>query len=611
MKKYYDVIVVGGGHSGIEASLVVSRLGLKCLLITQHISTIGRLSCNPAIGGLAKGHIVKEIDALGGLMGRASDASCIQFKTLNTSKGRAVWSPRAQVDKLKYQLFVQSALLENNNIDILSDEVVDIIVNNNTLSGIKTINGNVYECSATIITTGTFLSGLIHIGTSTYPAGRMGELPSCHLSSKLEMLGFERNRLKTGTPPRILASSVDYSLLEKSLGDDRPGNFSLFSKNSHRTLSEPCFLTYTNNFVHKYLEDNLKLSAMYSGRISGIGPRYCPSIEDKIVRFSGRDRHHLFLEPEWKGSDQLYVNGFSTSMPENIQLEALRKIPALKDVKLVRPGYAIEYDYFPARQLKNTLETKQISGLYFAGQLNGTSGYEEAAAQGLVAGINSVHKILGKKEMCLERYESYIGVLIDDLITKHIDEPYRMFTSRAEHRLNLRPDNVYRRLGDVAIKNNLLDDNQRRVVVEHNSNFKTLFNIVDNSSVLWEGSRHRAVDLLKRPGVCLNNSAFCKIETSSFNEETVFEVETEIKYSGYVNIERNRIRKQIGLSKNKIPKNFDYSLIKGLSSESVEKLSKVKPQTLAQAGSIGGIRPSDIVIISVFIKSTSDVSCET
>ena len=593
------IAIIGGGHAGVEAALAISRAGLYCYLITMDHNTIARMSCNPAIGGLAKGHLVREIDSLGGIMGLAADKTAIQFKTLNKSKGRAVWSPRAQVDKIKYSAFISNKINNNKNIKIISDEAVDIYVNKQKVSGIKLKQGGRLNIGSLIITTGTFLGGKIHIGDRSYMAGRFAEPPSRGITESLLSFGFESYRLKTGTPPRLLAESINWSVLDLALGDDKINYFSIKTDNTTKTPNTPCYIAQTNQVTHKILKDNLKRSPMYSGKINAIGPRYCPSVEDKVVRFANKDSHQLFLEPEWENSQQIYVNGFSTSMPEDVQTKALRTIKGLEKTELIRPGYAIEYDYFPSRQLKASLETKRVSGLFFAGQLNGTSGYEEAAAQGLVAGINAAHYINKTKPMILDRSLSYIGVLIDDLITKEINEPYRMFTSRAEARLFLRQDNADLRLSEVGIKHGLLSPQQINIFSHYKESYQTIKNILIESSIKENNKKYSLWNYLKRPEA--NILTLRGFGFSKFTERVLFSVESEAKYEGYINIQSSRNNKIKKLEKLLIPIGTDFTKIKNLSSESVEKLSLIQPETLGQASRIGGVRQSDIATLSFYL----------
>ncbi len=586
-----DIVIAGGGHAGVEAALIASKLGVQVKLVSIDLDAIARMSCNPAIGGLAKGHLVREIDALGGIMGKAADVNTLQHKTLNKSKGRAVWSPRAQVDKITYSSFVLNAVKSNQNITLIQGEISSFITKSGKIVKAVLSSGESISCSALIITSGTFLKGKIHIGSKSFPAGRFGERPAKGLTECLESHGFESGRLKTGTPPRILASSVDWSLCEKSLGDLEPNPFSIDMPRPFNPKNIPCYISYTNKNSHNLIQENIMTSAMFSGKIAAIGPRYCPSIEDKISRFSDRDRHQLFLEPEWLDSDQIYINGFSTSLSEKIQISALQKIKGLENCKLIRPGYAIEYDYFPSRQLKSTLETKNIGGLFLAGQINGTSGYEEAAAQGLVSGINASAYILKFSPLVLKRTESYIGVLIDDLITKHINEPYRMFTSSAEHRLYLRPDNVYTRLAKYAFKLNLYSPQRANAIT----------NMLKEESLVKKKISNRSRKLIKHPNRSING-VLGKKHCSKYQKETLFNVETDIKYEGYVNIERERIKKLSKLENTKIPSNINYLSIRNLSTESKEKLMRVRPETLGQASRIAGVRSSDIMLVAFSLK---------
>jgi len=598
-----NIVIAGGGHAGIEAAFAASRLGVPVLLVTMDISAIGRMSCNPAIGGLGKGHLVQEIDALGGIMGLATDRAGIQFKMLNTSKGRAVWSLRAQVDKKKYHQFIQNKICSLKNITILNDEVLDFTVDNFGIKAVVLRSGGTVGARSLIVCGGTFLNGLIHIGNETYPAGRFGEKASFSISDHIVNKGFTTSRLKTGTPPRLLSKSIDWDLTAPSLGDDNPAPFSLLSSRPFSPKNVPCHIVDTNINVHSMLADNLDLSAIYSGAISGVGPRYCPSIEDKIVRFSDRDRHQLFLEPEWLGSSQIYVNGFSTSMPRHIQEGALKQIPALKSVSLIRPGYAIEYDYFPTHQLKSTLETKKISGLYFAGQLNGTSGYEEAAAQGLVAGANAALKMLERSPLVLRRDQAYIGVLIDDLITKDIDEPYRMFTSRAEHRLSLRGDNAPARLTKMGRDVGLVSDRQYNLFLSYYESVSKIKKCCASTRISLDNGHILISDYIKRPEKSLFDKDILTRFFNGFSEEALFTAETDIKYEGYVKIENLRVAKIRGLEKVLIPRQFDFKSLPGLSNESREKLIRIRPETLGQASRLSGVRPSDLGVLAIYLQA--------
>ena len=599
-----SVVVVGGGHAGVEAAFAVANLGLRAVLVTMDVNAVGRMSCNPAIGGLGKGHLVKEIDALGGIMGRASDVCGLQFKVLNKSKGRAVWSPRAQIDKHKYAIYIQRFFSSHKNISIIQDEAVDFSVDNGRVSSVVLRKGGALKTSALIVCSGTFLNGLIHIGNEQFSAGRFGERAVVSLSHILVNKGFRVSRLKTGTPPRLLSSSIKWDGLQLSKGDENPTPFSILTERPFKPKNIPCHIVDTNPKVHKILSDNLQKSAMYSGNIGGVGPRYCPSIEDKIVRFSDRDKHQLFLEPEWINSNQIYVNGFSTSMPKHVQETALRSISGLKDVKLIRPGYAIEYDYFPSSQLKSTLETKMIDGLFFAGQMNGTSGYEEAAAQGLIAGANAGLKLLNRDPLILGRDQAYIGVLIDDLITKDINEPYRMFTSSAEYRLSLRADSAPIRLTKKAYKLGLIQENQYTLFKAYKTSVDDIVKYCKKNSVVVGGEKLLLSDYIKRPK---NYLISCKEGRKLLNDyliDSVFTAETDIKYEGYVKIENSRVKNLRKMESVVIPYLFDYSSLPNLSSESKEKLESVRPETLGQASRIAGVRPADIGVLALFLKSS-------
>ena len=601
-----NILIAGGGHAGIEAAAAISKMGHKCTMVTMDSSAIGRMSCNPAIGGLAKGHLVKEIDALGGLMGLVADQSTIQNKILNKSKGRAVWSPRSQIDKIKYTEIIQETIYNDDNIKIIEDEVLDFnIVNNKVVSAVLKGRGDI-KCSALIITCGTFMSGLIHIGNRSFKGGRIGEKRSYGLTESLLNKGFKVGRLKTGTPPRVNKDSIDFSKLEVAGGELKPMPFSMFTPKPFKPKNLDCYLAYTTKKTHKIIKENINLSSMFAGNIEGVGPRYCPSVEDKIIRFADKDRHQLFLEPEWEGANQIYVNGFSTSLPEGVQKKALRSIKGLEEVEFIRPGYAIEYDYIPTYQLRATLESKNIKGLFCAGQINGTSGYEEAAAQGLVSGINAVHRLCGTTPLILSRATSYIGVLIDDLVTKHIDEPYRMFTSRAENRLSLRADTAPLRLCDIAIQNNMLTANQIDVYKDFFNNYNKLNSLVSKTKLLYNRDKVGLSDFIKRPEV-----TFSKIDDKNiknlldqFDNDVVFSVETAIKYAGYEKRELERIQKIKKLDGLVIPKATKFHSIPNLSNESIEKLSVVKPETLGQASRIAGVRPSDVAVLSIYLTSS-------
>ena len=596
----YPIYIVGGGHAGIEAAFAISRIGLKVVIVTMDAAATARMSCNPAIGGLAKSHLVHEIDALGGIMSIAADHAGIQFKTLNISKGRAVQSLRVQTDKKKYPKFVRSLIDKDQNIKIIEGEVVAFDVNNGAVSSLNLRSGDKINCSALIITSGTFLNGLIHIGNKSFRAGRIGEGSSIGLTETLRSFGFDTGRLKTGTPPRVLKKSIDWSCVESSPGDANPTPFSLFRSKSLINTNIDSFSVNTNSYSHNILLDNLESSPMFSGKIDAVGPRYCPSIEDKVVRFSSQNSHSLFLEPEWLGSDQIYLGGFSTSMPEEVQIKCLKTIKAFKNIDFIRPGYAIEYDYVPTYQLKSTLESKQINNLYCAGQINGTSGYEEAAAQGLIAGANAALKTLDKDPIIINRDEGYIGVLIDDLVTKSINEPYRMFTSRAEYRLSLRPDNVYERLSKKAADSGLISKSLYNKYLNLLKKSEFFSDKINMQKIEDGGKKIKLNHFLKRPNTSIFDFFDSKNRLDSFS---LYSLETKIKYEGYIAIEKKRAEKVASLEKSLIPPSFDYSKIANLSSEAVEKLALVRPETVAQAGRIDGVSRSDISSLCLFLSS--------
>ena len=617
-KKDFDLIVCGAGHAGVESALIASHLGCSVGVVTLDVFAIGRMSCNPAIGGLAKGQIVKEIDVLGGVMGLATDTSGLQFKILNKSKGKSVWSPRAQVDKRFYERFVSRIIKSNKSITVIEGEVVALKMFGDAVRGVVLRGGQTLSATSVVLTCGTFLSGLIHVGQKKIRAGRMGESGAEGITEALNAIGFRSGRLKTGTPPRLDASSINWKLCEVSLGDKKPSPFSYRTK-KFKPPNIPCHTIKTNAECKSIIKKNLSKSPMFSGDVSGAGPRYCPSIEDKIHRFAHHSSHLLHLEPEWTKSDQIYLNGFSTSLPESVQLKALRQIPALKNVRFFRPGYAIEYDFFPPAQLKASLETKAISGLFFAGQINGTSGYEEAAAQGLIAGINANNFIKNKAPLILGRSNSYIGVLIDDLITKDTDEPYRMFTSRAEYRILLRYSNAHERLADISQSHGLLDKKTtvtiKNILMTHNNIVNQLKKKISpqeaNGVLLKKGEsiiqkNTELASLLKRPQINIYDLKQFFIKKTNikknlvyFFDEIMVEVESIIKYSGYIkrqNEEVLRLQKQENLL---IPKNTNYYNIKSISKEAQEKLSLVNPETLGQATRVSGVTPADISVLSV------------
>lgn len=615
----YDVIVVGAGHAGCEAAHAAAKMGSSVLLCTMNMNTIAQMSCNPAMGGVAKGQIVREIDALGGLSGIVSDKSMIQFRMLNRSKGPAMWSPRTQNDRMRFAEEWRLALEHTPHVDFWQEMITGLLIKNGAVCGVRTGIGIEIESKTVVLTNGTFLNGIIHIGEKQFGGGRTGEGAAKGITEQLVSLGLEAGRMKTGTPPRVDGRSLDYSKMEEQLGDEQPEKFSYLDSTSPLKQQRSCWITYTNKEVHQTLETGFDRSPMFNGRIQGLGPRYCPSIEDKINRFAERERHQIFVEPEGWNTVEIYVNGFSTSLPEDVQYAALRKIPGFEQAKMFRPGYAIEYDFFPPTQLKLTLETQAISNLYFAGQINGTTGYEEAACQGLMAGINASLRVQEKDPLILKRSEAYIGVLIDDLITKGTEEPYRMFTSRAEFRLSLRQDNADLRLTALGYALGLASEDRFEKMNQKKSDTAKLVNDLKQKKFSPDAinagleqletatitEKISAEKLLKRPQLGIKELATLSEELAAYLEkyptEVIEQAEIQIKYESYLEKEQLMVEKLSNLEDFKIPSAFDYLAITALSNEGRQKLHKIRPETLGQASRISGVSPADLSILTVYL----------
>ena len=615
----YDVIVVGAGHAGCEAAHAAAKMGSSVLLCTMNMNTIAQMSCNPAMGGVAKGQIVREIDALGGLSGIISDKSMIQFRMLNRSKGPAMWSPRTQNDRMRFAEEWRFALEYTPNVDFWQEMITGLLIKNGAVCGVRTGIGIEIESKTVVLTNGTFLNGIIHIGEKQFGGGRTGEGAAKGITEQLVSLGLEAGRMKTGTPPRVDGRSLDYSKMEEQLGDEHPEKFSYLDSTSPLQAQRSCWITYTNKEVHQALETGFDRSPMFNGRIQGLGPRYCPSIEDKINRFAERDRHQIFVEPEGWNTVEIYVNGFSTSLPEDVQYAALRKIPGFEQAKMFRPGYAIEYDFFPPTQLKLTLETQAIPNLYFAGQINGTTGYEEAACQGLMAGINASLRVQEKDPLILKRSEAYIGVLIDDLITKGTEEPYRMFTSRAEFRLSLRQDNADLRLTALGHALGLASEERFEKMCFKKSETAKLVNDLKQKKFTPDAinaglekldtatitEKISAEKLLKRPQLGIKELATLSEELADYLKkypsEVIEQAEIQIKYESYLEKEQLMVEKLANMEDFKIPVNFDYLSITALSNEGRQKLHKIRPETLGQASRISGVSPADLSILTVYL----------
>ncbi len=616
----YDVIVVGGGHAGCEAAAAAANMGSKTLLISMNLQHLGQMSCNPAMGGIAKGQIVREIDALGGYSGIVSDRSAIQFRMLNKSKGPAMWSPRTQNDRMRFSETWRLMLEQTANLDFYQEMVVAILEDSGRIKGVKTALGIDIFAKSVVLTNGTFLNGLIHIGDHQFGGGRAGESAAYGITEQLVQMGFDSGRMKTGTPPRVDGRSLDYSKFEEQPGDENPQKFSYLPITRPLVKQRPCHITYTSPLVHDLLREGFDRSPMFNGRIKSIGPRYCPSIEDKINRFADKDRHQLFVEPEGWETVEVYVNGFSTSLPEDVQFKALRSVPGFEKVKFFRAGYAIEYDYFPPTQLKSTLETKLIDGLYFAGQINGTTGYEEAASQGLMAGINAHLKINEQPPFVLKRSDAYIGVLIDDLITKGTEEPYRMFTSRAEYRTLLRQDNADLRLTAISHELGLASDERLRLVQNKEKQTTSFVKYLKETSAnpeqinpVFEAKESASINqsdklfkFLSRPNLTLNDFVGIPqvdnyLRDNEVTEEVAEQTEIQIKYAGYIEKELQQVHKIKRLEDILIPTDFDFDRVKSLSFESREKFKKIRPETLSQASRISGVSPSDISVLLVYM----------